>query len=125
MEKNSFEYKNLIEIKKMSLEELNSYYRMLRKYEFETGKELSSSNIKKKIHSLTMLILKIDRLTTGRKLIVFDDKREKNIDNAIINTKIPKAIFKASAAFSIVFSLHYLFILSIKHIFLIYALCSG
>ena len=31
-------------------------------------------------HCLTMLILKIDRLTTGRKLIVFDDKREKNID---------------------------------------------
>lgn len=80
MEKEAFEYKNLIEIKKMSLEELNSYYRMLRKYEFETGKELNSSNIKKKIHFLTMLILKIDRLTTGRKLIVFDDKREKNID---------------------------------------------
>ena len=38
MEKDSFEYKNLIEIKKMSLEELYSYYRMLRKYEFETGK---------------------------------------------------------------------------------------
>ena len=47
MEKEAFEYKNLIEIKKMSLEELNSYYRMLRKYEFETGKELNSSNIKK------------------------------------------------------------------------------
>lgn len=79
MKNNSFEYANLLKLKKMSLEELNSYYRMLRKYEYENQLPLESSELKKKIYLLTKLILKIDRLTTGRKLIVFDDKRENNI----------------------------------------------
>jgi hypothetical protein len=79
-----FNKKNLLKLKKMTLEELNSYYRMLRKYEYETNKPLDSSKLKKKIHSLTMLILKIDRITTGRKLILFDDKRTNNFDTGKI-----------------------------------------
>lgn len=75
MESDMFEYKNLLQLKKLTLEELNSYYRKLRKYEFESNKNLDSSNLKKKIHFLSMLILKIDRLITGRKMVLFDDRR--------------------------------------------------
>lgn len=75
-----FEYKKLLEIKKMSLDELSSYYRQLRSYEYDINKPLESSELKKKIYKLTSLILKIDRLTSGRKLIIFDDKRSNNID---------------------------------------------
>ena len=71
-----FEYKKYREIKRLSLEELNKYYRQLRKYEFENNKPLESSKIKKKIHTLSMLILKIDRLLSNRKLIIYDDKRD-------------------------------------------------
>lgn len=78
MENNSFEYKKLLELKKMTIQELSAYYRKLRSYEYDTDKKLESSKLKKKIYSLTKLILKIDRLTSGRKLIVFDDKRENN-----------------------------------------------
>lgn len=80
MSQNCFEYKNLLQIKKMSIEELSSYYRQLRDFEYSTGKPLESSKIKKNIYFLTKLILKIDRLTSGRKLIIFDDKRLNNTD---------------------------------------------
>ena len=73
--KEAFEYKRILQLKKMSLEELNSYYRMLRRYEFSIDKPLESSELKKRIHALTMLILKIDKLLTGRKVEIFDDKR--------------------------------------------------
>ena len=58
----------------MSLDELNRYYRYLRKYEFENNKPLESSELKKRIHKLTMLVLKIDRFFSRRKLEIFDDK---------------------------------------------------
>lgn len=80
MEKGSFEYKRLQQLKQMSLEELNSYYRMLRNYEFSNNKPLESSELKKRIHALTMLILKIDKIFTGRKVVIFDDKREETPD---------------------------------------------
>lgn len=70
-----FEKKNLIEIYKMSLEELNHYYRMLRKYEYENNVKLDSSVVKKVIHPITMLTLRLDRLMTGRKYVLYDDKR--------------------------------------------------
>ena len=73
-----FKYKKLKEIKKMSLEELNSYYRSLRSYEYDINKPLDTSKIKKRIFFLTRLILKIDRLTTFRKLVIYDDKRTGN-----------------------------------------------
>lgn len=75
-----FDYKKLSELKKLSLDELSSYYRQLRSFEYDNNKPLESSELKKKIYFLTKLILKIDRVTSGRKLIVFDDKRSKNCD---------------------------------------------
>ena len=78
-EKELFIYKNFLEKKFISLEELCSYYRALRFYENDINKPLESSSFKKRIYPLTKLILKIDRITTGRKLIVFDDKRADKI----------------------------------------------
>lgn len=75
-----FDYKKFSELKKLSLDELSSYYRQLRSFEYDNNKPLESSELKKKIYFLTKLILKIDRITSGRKLIVFDDKRSKNCD---------------------------------------------
>ena len=72
MSSNDFEYKRLLELRKMSIQELSSYYRKLRSYEYDTNKQLESSKIKKKIYFLTSLILKIDRILSGRKLILFD-----------------------------------------------------
>lgn len=75
MECSSFQYKKLLEIKKLSLLELSAYYRKLRSYEYDANKPLDSSLIKKRLFFLTKLILRIDRLLTGRELILFDDKR--------------------------------------------------
>ena len=78
MNNSDFNYKNILEIRKMSIQELSSYYRKLRSYEYDMNKPLESSRIKKKIYVLTKLILKIDRFLSGRQLILFDDKRTNN-----------------------------------------------
>ena len=62
MEYSNFEYKKVLELKKMSIQELSAYYRKLRSYEYDINKPLETSVIKKKIYFLTRLILKIDRL---------------------------------------------------------------
>ena len=79
MEHSNFEYKKLLELKKMSMQELSAHYRKLRSYEYDINKPLETSKIKKRIYFLTKLILKIDRLLSGRNLILFDDKRSDNI----------------------------------------------
>ncbi len=81
MEYSNFEYKKVLELRKMSIQELSSYYRKLRSYEYDINKPLETSIIKKKIYFLTRLILKIDRLLSGRKLILFDDKRSGDVSN--------------------------------------------
>lgn len=75
MELNSFEYKNLLEQRRMSIEELSAYHRERRSYEYSINKPLESSEFLKQIHGIKNLCLKIDRFTTGRKLIIYDDKR--------------------------------------------------
>ena len=78
MENNEFKYKKLLEIRKMSIEELSSYYRRLRSYEYDINKPLDTSSIKKRVYFLTKIVLKIDRILSGRKLIIYDDKRLNN-----------------------------------------------
>ena len=80
MEYGVFNYRRLLEIREMSLEELSAYFRKLRSFEYDTNKPLQSSTLKKRMYFLTKLILKIDRHLTGRKLIIFNDRRENNID---------------------------------------------
>src|SRR5574344_1668475 len=80
MKNNSFAYANLLQIKRMSLEELCSYYRLLRKNNYEEKNLIKPSELINRIHSLKMLILKIDRIVSKRSLIIFEDKRQNNID---------------------------------------------
>ena len=80
MANDSFDYASLLQIKRMSLEELNSYYRLLRKHNYEEGKLINSSEVVNRMHSLKMLILKIDKILCKRSLVIFDDKRQNNFD---------------------------------------------
>ena len=74
-EKNEFKKKSLLELRKKSVEEINKYYRDLRKYEYDAGIELKGIEFRKKIHKLLLLILKIDRMLKGEKIVVLNDKR--------------------------------------------------
>ena len=72
----SFEYKNLIEKRKMSMESLKKYNRELRKYECENNIPVKGIEIRKKIYKLIQFILKIDRLLNKRTLTIVGDKRK-------------------------------------------------
>ena len=78
-----FEKKGLLELRKLSLDELKKYYVELRKYEFENSVPLKGIKLRQNIHKLLLSIIKIDRVLAKEKLIVVDDKREKT-DKPII-----------------------------------------
>lgn len=80
---NQFKKKNLLELRKLSLDELKKYYVELRKYEYENSVPLKGIKLRQKIHKLLLNIIKIDRALTKEKLIIVDDKREKT-DKPII-----------------------------------------
>ncbi len=81
-----FKKKCLLTRYTMNMEDLNHYYRMYRKYLYDNNIPLKSSAAKKKIYSLTSLLLKIDRKMVGRELNIYGDKRGdyKNIDRGKI-----------------------------------------
>lgn len=70
-----FEKKTLFELRKQSVNEINKYYRELRKYKYENNIELKGIKIRKNIHALMMIILKIDRILKKEKIIILKDKR--------------------------------------------------
>ena len=74
-----FKKKNLIQQRKMAIEELVIYYSELRKFEFHQGKELRYIELRKKIHFLVNFILKVDQLLSKENIIIIDDKH--NIKN--------------------------------------------
>lgn len=67
--------KNLLEIKKMSIEQLSRYYMEERKYKYENNVPLVNIELRKKIHSLLLLIIKIDRLLVKETLTTISDDR--------------------------------------------------
>lgn len=73
----NFEYKSFFEQKKMNQEELNQYYRALRKYEYEIDAPIKGIQLRKKIYCLVNFVLKMDRLFSGRTMKILDDKRIK------------------------------------------------
>lgn len=76
-EKNlKFNKKNILELRKESVDEINKYYRELRKYEFDNDVELKNFELRKKIHPLMMMVLKIDRIIDKEKVIIIGDKRK-------------------------------------------------
>jgi len=78
-----FTKKSLLELRTQSVDEINKYYRELRKYEYDNGKELNGIGIRKNIHKLLLLILKIDRLLKKENIIILNDKR-KSHDKPVI-----------------------------------------
>lgn len=79
----NFDKKSLIELKKLSLEEVKKYYLELRKYEFENNVPLKGIEIRKKIHKLLYTLIKIDRILSKEKLTVIGNKSH-NTDKTVI-----------------------------------------
>ena len=73
-----FEYKNLLELKKMQLNELELYYMQMRKYEYDNHIPLKNIKIRKEIHNILLTLVKIDRILSKEELYVIGDKRFKN-----------------------------------------------
>lgn len=74
----SFNKKNLLELRKMTIEEVEKYYLELRKYEFENNIPLKHIELRKKIHFLLLQLIKIDRVLSHETLEVIGDKRIKS-----------------------------------------------
>lgn len=78
-----FTKKNLLELRKLSIEELSKYYMQKRMWEYNNGVPLKNIIFRNKIHNLLVLIIKIDRLLSKEGLEVINDARIKT-DNAKI-----------------------------------------
>ena len=65
---------NMFEKRKMTVGELNKYYKELRRIEYENGSELKGINLRKKIHFICAFILKIDQILNKQKIVIVKDK---------------------------------------------------
>ena len=71
-----FKKRTLFYLRKQSVDEINKYYRELRKYEYVNGIELTGIELRKKIHKLLLTILKIDRILKKENIIILNDDRK-------------------------------------------------
>ena len=69
-----FNYKNILELRKIELNKLEEYYKELRKYEYITDKKIEYIELRKKINFIIRIILKIDRILSKRTAKLIDDK---------------------------------------------------
>ena len=74
----TLERKNIFQLRKMTMEEIEKYYMELRKYEFENNVPLKNIEIRKKIHILLLQLIKIDRILSKEKLEIIGDQRIKS-----------------------------------------------
>ena len=74
----NFDKKSLLELRKMTLDEIKKYQLELRKYEFENEIPLKNIKLRKAIHVLLLQLIKIDRLLAKEKIEVIGDKRIKS-----------------------------------------------
>ena len=65
---------NLFQKRKMAIEELIGYECELRKLKYNNGEKLKGINLRKKIHCLVSMILKIDQLLSKEKIVILNDK---------------------------------------------------
>lgn len=77
-----FEKINYIQRQKMAIEQLVNYYAEYRINSYNNGDKLKGIQLRKKIHLLITLILKIDQLLSHENIIIINDKH--------IETDIPK-----------------------------------
>lgn len=78
-----FKKKNLLQLRKMSIDELSAYYMKERKYKFENGVPIKNIGFRNRIHSLLVLIIKIDRLLAKETLTIINDDRIKTKNSKI------------------------------------------
>lgn len=72
------EVKDKKELKKMSLEEVQSYYRNLRKYNYEHNLPIQGIEERKKKYKLNRVFLKADKIICHRIVKIIGDKRVKS-----------------------------------------------
>lgn len=73
-----FTKKSLLELRQLSIEELSKYYMEERRNCFEKGDKLRNIWLRKRIHLLLLLIIKIDRLVAKESLTIISDERVKS-----------------------------------------------
>ena len=71
----SFDKKNILELRKMTMDEIIKYQLALRKFEYDNNVPLKHIEIRKKIHFLLLLLIKIDRILSKEKIEIIGDKR--------------------------------------------------
>lgn len=71
----NFKKINLLEKMRMDIKELSRYYADLRKYEYDNKIPMKNIEIRKKIHSILLELIKIDRLLSKETLSVIGDQR--------------------------------------------------
>ena len=82
----TFKKLNLIEKRKMAIEELVNYYAEYRIYCYNKGDKLKGIELRKKIHPLINLILKIDEvLSKEENIIVANENKAKEGVPKILN----------------------------------------
>lgn len=74
----SFNKKNLLQLKKMSLEEVKKYYVELRNFEYDNNIPLKGIALRQKIHKILLHLITIDRLLQKDELVVISDKHVKS-----------------------------------------------
>lgn len=72
-----FKKKSWILLKRLPLEEVANYYMELRKYQYDYSLPLKGIKLRKTIHYLLLLLIKIDRILSKETLTVIGDKRIK------------------------------------------------
>lgn len=75
-----FKYLNLLERRKLAIEELVKYYSELRKYEYHKGEKLNFIELRKKLHFIISLILITDQLISKEKIHIVNDLHDSNSD---------------------------------------------
>ena len=65
---------NLFQKRKMAIEDLVKYESELRKLKYHNGDKLKGINLRKKIHFLVRMILKIDQILSKEKIVILNDK---------------------------------------------------
>lgn len=78
-----FKTKNIFQRMRMPVEELMIYYRDLRKHRFEQNHALKGIWWRKKLYSLLVKLVQIDRILSHEQIIVLADKRT-SVDRPII-----------------------------------------
>lgn len=78
----TFEFKTKAELKKMTLEEVEKYYRTLRKFQYEQNKPIEGIEERKENYPKIKFLMKMDKISNLRTVKIIGDKR--------INTSKPK-----------------------------------